>query len=431
MVCLHFNMKNIQRKIVSFLSNTFILFCFYVYIFPFKAYGFEPRIIVFLAALIVYLFHPKNQRLVIYNFYVKLCVIPFLIGLLSIFTLVINGTNDFSFVIYPFQIIYLLLLSYSIFYLVKTLRHNIDFAIISKYIIYVLLIQSVIAFTMFFNPAFNDFIFDLQGIDTESRAIQLYLGKRLIGLGCFYFGGGLIYGFGLILVVLMLILNSTSKKKQIILILTYIIILITGIFIARTCLIGAGISLFLLLYNIFQIRIRRYIFKVCSFFIGTFAFIMILLVVLYNLSSTIRDDYGAIVDFGFEAFITFFEEGKLETASTEGLKTMYQWPDNSKTYIIGDGRFVGDDENSYYMGTDVGYLRLIYCFGIIGLLLIMLQQFYVLMKLRFFTENTYVKQMWFLIFIYILVLNVKGYLDFTPLLFIYLHNSYHNSISHA
>ena len=61
-----------------------------------------------------------------------------------------------------------------------------------------LVVQSVIAIVMFVNQPICLFLFDLQGIDLTSRVIKMYFGVRLIGLGCFYFGAGAIYGLGLI-----------------------------------------------------------------------------------------------------------------------------------------------------------------------------------------------------------------------------------------
>lgn len=57
---------------------------------------------------------------------------------------------------------------------------------------------------------------------------------------------------------------------------------------------------------------------------------------------------------------------------------MYVFPESLKTWIIGDGYIVnpvdvdpyytGDIYEGYYMGTDVGYLRFIFYFGLIGLI---------------------------------------------------------------
>lgn len=57
---------------------------------------------------------------------------------------------------------------------------------------------------------------------------------------------------------------------------------------------------------------------------------------------------------------------------------MYVFPDNTKTWIIGDGYFAnpgatdqyytGRMRTDFYMGTDVGYLRFIFYFGALGLI---------------------------------------------------------------
>ena len=61
---------------------------------------------------------------------------------------------------------------------------------------------------------------------------------------------------------------------------------------------------------------------------------------------------------------------------------MVVWPDNIKTWIIGDGYLNNPADKSlstydpyfvgkfhgYYMGTDIGYLRYIFYFGLIGLI---------------------------------------------------------------
>ena len=56
---------------------------------------------------------------------------------------------------------------------------------------------------------------------------------------------------------------------------------------------------------------------------------------------------------------------------------MFVFPDNIKTWIIGDGYienpynrdpyYTGPRFGGYYMGTDVGYLRFILYFGLLGL----------------------------------------------------------------
>ena len=71
------------------------------------------------------------------------------------------------------------------------------------------------------------------------------------------------------------------------------------------------------------------------------------------------------------------ETGEWLIDSNETLKSMIIFPDNFKTWFIGDGYFsnpyfsdpyyVGPYIGGYYMGTDIGYLRFIFYFGLIGL----------------------------------------------------------------
>jgi len=50
------------------------------------------------------------------------------------------------------------------------------------------------------------------------------------------------------------------------------------------------------------------------------------------------------------------------------METMVVFPDNLKTWIIGDGYFNNPlNPNRFYMETDVGYLRFIFYCGLIGL----------------------------------------------------------------
>ena len=80
----------------------------------------------------------------------------------------------------------------------------------------------------------------------------------------------------------------------------------------------------------------------------------------------------------FELFINYSQSGKLESDSTNHLSEMYVYPDNLKTWILGDGRFIAEDGMHYYKGTDVGYLRILFFMGLFGLLITYYQKIYLL-----------------------------------------------------
>ena len=97
------------------------------------------------------------------------------------------------------------------------------------------------------------------------------------------------------------------------------------------------------------------------------------LIIIYNNDP----EFKKLIRFGFEGFISIFEKGEWYTTSNETLIKMIVSPDNVKTWLIGDGYFdnpintnpyfIGEIRGGFYMGTDIGYLRFIFYFGLLGL----------------------------------------------------------------
>lgn len=104
-----------------------------------------------------------------------------------------------------------------------------------------------------------------------------------------------------------------------------------------------------------------------------FSVAIIISVILYNVNPQWREH----LRFGFEGFFSLFEEGRWEVHSNDMLKSHYVFPDNLRAWIIGDGRmaptdidpyYVGKNWIGFYMGSDVGYVRFIFYFGLTGLI---------------------------------------------------------------
>lgn len=80
--------------------------------------------------------------------------------------------------------------------------------------------------------------------------------------------------------------------------------------------------------------------------------------------------------FGFEGFFSLAEKGRWEVTSNQMLVNGMVFPDTFKTWVIGDGYmgsmaedpyYIGEQWYGYYMGTDAGYSRFLFYFGIIGM----------------------------------------------------------------
>ncbi|MFY0699747.1 MAG: hypothetical protein JXR04_02955 [Bermanella sp.] len=102
----------------------------------------------------------------------------------------------------------------------------------------------------------------------------------------------------------------------------------------------------------------------------------------------------------FEILINFMERGEVQTSSTNLLYDMY-FSVSTHTMIFGDGKYVNQD-GSYYMGTDSGYMRSILYWGLIGFIPSFISQ----VLLIFYIFKGYRERLIFLMFI--LILNIKG-----------------------
>ena len=405
---------------VRWYQNILIIFCFFVYFFPFKAYGFDPRLLVFLFFFIYMIKDGLLLNRKVKCRYIKTLFYPVLMSLFTELSSVVNTITENTFIIFPFQVIYLLLLSYCIYYITKRFCKVISFYVITRYFLMTLVVQSVIAIVMFVNQPICLFLFDLQGIDLTSRVIKMYFGVRLIGLGCFYFGAGAIYGLGLI-AIMPFMLKAKNKQQLIKLILLYVYIFIVGIFFARTAMIGCVFSIVYLIFCILIPKMCNKVFLVFRQFIIYLTVFGIALVFIYTSSPKLQEDYGDIIDFGFEAFINLVENGELSTASSDGLTEYHLsiWPQNQKTYYIGDMRWTKGD--SYYGDSDVGYVRLLFYFGVPGVILFLLYQYSIVRISGLIFKERILSFFFFTVFFYALILLIKGYIDVASLIFIYLH----------
>ena len=405
---------------VRWYQNILIIFCFFVYFFPFKAYGFDPRLLVFLFFFIYMIKDGLLLNRKVKCRYIKTLFYPVLMSLFTVLSSVVNTITENTFIIFPFQVIYLLLLSYCIYYITKRFCKVISFYVITRYVLMTLGVQSVIAIVMFVNQPICLFLFDLQGIDLTSRVIKMYFGVRLIGLGCFYFGAGAIYGLGLI-AIMPFMLKAKNKQQLIKLILLYVYIFIVGIFFARTAMIGCVFSIVYLIFCILIPKMCNKVFLVFRQFIIYLTVFGIALVFIYTSSPKLQEDYGDIIDFGFEAFINLVENGELSTASSDGLTEYHLsiWPQNQKTYYIGDMRWTKGD--SYYGDSDVGYVRLLFYFGVPGVILFLLYQYSIVRISGLIFKERILSFFFFTVFFYALILLIKGYIDVASLIFIYLH----------
>ncbi len=239
----------------------------------------------------------------------------------------------------------------------------------------------------------DDFFRKIYPVNNLTLAFLLESKLRLIGFGGFFFSGGITISISLILIIYLFLIKYIKKKEKIIYFFIYIFQALIGILISRTTIIGIIISI---LYLCLNIKNERKLLKLCFF---TFIIFLIVLIIYINLNKSLQLWINTFV----------FEYGK---SSLKDLITMYEtFPSSLKTILIGDALWTNN--LGYYMSIDIGYLRMIFFNGIIGLLFQILFNYY-LTKIK----NQKLKKLANILFILYLVLNLKGYISYIPICFL-------------
>lgn len=186
-------------------------------------------------------------------------------------------------------------------------------------------------------------------------------------------------------------------------ILFFVSAIVGNLFYGRIGVIMSCVSVvFLLLKNLSIKRTSIYIASIIGLLI---AFNMI----FDLLDNPLLDAWKLWLMQPIEAFTTGLQYGQLSFGSSGDKlsKEMYFMPDES-TFIWGDGRYTNNDE-SYYMRTDAGYMRIILYFGIVGASLVYLSYFLLFLQAKSLSkDNMLIKYSCEILLILLFIEEYKG-----------------------
>lgn len=301
------------------------------------------------------------------------------VSFFSYFSMTINSTPDDSYLGYIISMWVWLFAAFFCVSIMRKVHGEVSVETIGYYLVAVALLQCTLGLLI------NHFSFLKALVDafiTGEKYMGVGVENRLYGIGCALdVGGGRL---GAILIILVyLILQSLKREKAwwvfAGLLGAFFYILVIENMMGRTTTIGAIIAI---AYLIFSLCFNRGIkaSTICSFLSTAVLVITIGIIICVGLYNT-NLEIQKLLRFGFEAFFNYFQTGKFETNSTNMLSEGLVFPNNFKTWIIGDGYmasgsndpyYIGPADYGFYMNTDAGYSRFIFYFGLIGLLTFML-----------------------------------------------------------
>lgn len=324
----------------------------------------------------------KKRKVSVDNDFLHITMLAVIVSLIGFTAVTYNGTWDYTYATYLVSMLVWLSAANVVVALMKTIHGKVDVRLICDYLIVLCVVQCALSLIIDSVPAVKHFV-------DSFVAGQGFMGKnetRLYGIGCSLDVAGTRFCAILLMCVYRLVgisVGESLQSKRIWLMLWYLsafmFISIVGNMIARTTTIGVALAFLYLLiltrpFSIISIEKHKLIWRMT----GIMLFVAICFTVLfYNISPVFKYN----LRFAFEGFFSLAEKGTWEVHSNEILKNMVVFPDEIKTWIIGNGYFenpyynepyyTGVQWHGYYQNTDIGYLRFIFYFGIFGLITFM------------------------------------------------------------
>lgn len=341
-----------------------LFLCIFFFFFPIE-FSFLPiscsRIIQILGfvAFVLSLTHGRLNKNV-----AKFCLIGgtlFCSGLVA--TSVVNNVDDYSFAtLTGLYVIVDLFSSFLIILLVSKIYGKVSIYIIIEWLIIITIFHAGVSFLFYLAPNIYDSYLNITVDGSLQEKYTATSAFRLMGLSPKVQYANAATHYGIVLWGAILLYKNPGSFFHTHKLWTCVVITlftIAGLFSGRTFFVMIPLSvIYLYFLTEGKHRIYRTIIDACSLFLP----VIILVVIAVSYMFATNPD---AIDWAFEMFINM-SNGEIATASTDDLKTMWQVvPNNTRTWLLGDG-MAQQENGSFYMEIDAGYLRSIFYWGLFG-----------------------------------------------------------------
>lgn len=393
-----------MQKIIKCFLAGILVSC---YIFPFE-FTFMPGINTKMALAGVSLFMlavqlASGRSAKLDKSFFVLSVIALLVSLICYAAVTLNGTNDYTYATYVVSMWVWLGGAYTVTSILRKFHGYLSVKLVCNYFVSVCVAQCMIALAINSIPSFKNLVdtiiigFDFVGMDILSNA------ERLYGIGAALDVAGTRFSSALVMIAALTMSLDKDREGFLlpIYLLSFIAIAVWGNMIARTTTVGLILALaYLFVIPNSDSQVGK---KKLLMWMGALLLILVPYM-MYKYQTSL--DFKAQLTFAFEGFFSLAESGKWDVSSNNNLVDMIVFPETLKTWIIGDGYienprvtdpyYVGPQYPGYYMGTDIGYLRFIFYFGLLGLLVFMFF-FYKTAHICANRFSTYRMMFWFIL----------------------------------
>lgn len=345
----------------------------------------------------------------------NLFIILIIIQVYSICITAINNVYDFSIVktfINQYITLIIGILVYC-FFIIKGKSQN-----IIDYIIYAFIVQSIIQLVSFISPSINEMLNIFRSESAIRTGQWKYSGVRGLAISGTNFYG-LACAYGLMYIFYFDRWKYLFKNNSMIKFISLLILFFGGLSAGRSSFIGLAISIIYFMINNKNIKkVSSYkknkglnkINIIMSILLAIFLVSGAWLITSKGMSNEISSKLENFNKFAFEMFYNFKDGKGLTTSSSSRMFNEMYFEVAPETFIVGDGAYTNKD-GSYYRGTDVGYMRNILFFGIVGMIMLIIYQ----LNILFWSKEYRIFNCIIMIFLFIMHLkgDILGFLIIT------------------
>lgn len=284
-----------------------------------------------------------------------------LFALINFISLIINDSEDYSYTSYPASALVWIVGAYGAITFIRWTHKKVTIELIVRYLAGGAAFHCILSQFIDRNEGIKNFITSIFYVSEDMEDM-----RRLYSFGVGLDSGGVRFAVILIMIAGVLTLSKVVKKSiglMVFYFLCFVIISVLGNIISRTTTVGMGLGLFAFGISTglhkFVIKVSRI--KIMRVFAVMLAIGTPIVIYYYNVNPSFKKQ----IEYGFEGFFSLVDSGEFQTSSTDELSTMWVWPHDTKTWLIGSGVFFSNSSDFTYF-SDIGYCRFIFYSGLIG-----------------------------------------------------------------
>ena len=317
----------------------------------------------------------KNRSQLLTKDFLTVSAYAVLVSIVGLFSITFNNTPDMTYASYIMSMWVWLGGAYAVVSIMRFYHKAVTFELVCYYLMGVCVAQCILALAIDLSPVIKSYV-DSFFVTTLMDDVK----RRLYGIGCALDVAGTRFSAVLIMISSLLAIRGRKMQRTrlLVCVLCFLVISVLGNMIARTTIIGVFISLLLIFIKSLSFEIGGQRQRVIRWVTLTVLLLLPVVIYYYDSNPQMREN----LRFAFEGFFSLAEKGEWDVHSNNRLMDMIVFPETLKTWVIGDGYFegptnidpyyVGPSMTGFYMWTDIGYLRFIFYFGVIGLVTFML-----------------------------------------------------------